>query len=200
MDDINLITPDQRPTRADAVKNRELLLQTARRLFAQTSVDCVTMTQIADEAGVGKGTLYRHFTNKNEICEALLDQEMRELQTNTLQRARTHHDGYENLRWFLAASATFVHENSDILFAGLEVSPLSFLQSPAHLWWRPTIRGFLQQIKAQYDNSLPDDLDYLTDVLYVLLDVGTIRFQQNQGYSLERIIDGLHLTMNRIIG
>jgi len=198
-DELNLIGQKQRASRADAVKNRKVLLDTARHLFITIGVETVTMTQLAQEAGVGKGTLYRHFNNKNEICEALLDQEMRELQSGTLAKSRADGDPYENLRWFLSATITFVYDNSDMLFAGLETYALGFLESPAHLWWRPTIRGFLQQMKDTMGCSLPDDLDFLTDALYVMLGVGAIRFQQNRGYTLDNIINGLHATLERLI-
>ena len=198
-DELNLIGQGQRASRADAVKNHQVLLDTARRLFATIGVENVTMTHIAQEAGVGKGTLYRHFNNKNEICVALLDQEMRELQSNTLEKSRTGGDPYENLRWFLSATITFVYDNSDLLFAGLETNALGFLESPAHLWWRPTIRGFLQQMKDTMGCSLPDDLDFLTDALYVMLGVSAIRFQQNRGYTLDDIINGLHATLERLV-
>jgi len=58
------------PLRADAVRNRELLLQTAARLFEQEGVD-VAMPRIAAEAGVGVGTLYRHFSDRHALVEAV---------------------------------------------------------------------------------------------------------------------------------
>src|SRR3954463_5721727 len=92
MDD-NLIFPDPRPSRADAVKNRQLLMQTAQRLFADKGVDAVTMENLADAAGVGKGTLYRHFPKgKVELCQVLIDQDQRDLQDRTLKRLREHGD------------------------------------------------------------------------------------------------------------
>jgi AcrR family transcriptional regulator len=194
MDNQNLLMPDPRPTRADAIKNRELLLETAQDLFERDGVEVVTMTQIAQEAGVGKGTLYRHFNNKNEICHALLDQEMFDLQSRTLARMRQQSNCDSALRWFVEAVAHFVTKNEALLFAGLDTSPLLSLEYPAHLWWRQTIRGCLRDL-------LPDgDLEYLADTIYVLLDVHTIRFQQRSlGYDLQRILDGLNAVIDRLL-
>jgi AcrR family transcriptional regulator len=97
----DLILPDPQPSRADAVKNRALLLETAQALFEEQGVDAVSMTAIADTAGVGKGTLYRHFKNKQELCNALLDEDMRSLQDRTLRRLGGGGDACEDLRWFL---------------------------------------------------------------------------------------------------
>ena len=195
MEDLNLINPDPRPTRADAVKNRELLLETAQRLFDDEGVETVTMTQIAEEAGVGKGTLYRHFSNKNDICHALLDQDMHDLQAATLAHAREGSDPLTTLRWFLESVAAFVMRNQDLLYSGLDSSPALSVAQAAHLWWRQTIRGYLRQL------NVTGDLDYLTDTLYMMLDVNTIRFQMhNLGYERQRILDGLNDLLTRLIG
>ncbi|GGL88309.1 TetR family transcriptional regulator [Curtobacterium citreum] len=61
----------ERPLRADAARNRELILQTARRCFAERGTS-VTLNDIAHEAGVGVGTVYRRFADKDSLIEALL--------------------------------------------------------------------------------------------------------------------------------
>lgn len=195
MDEINLIGGDPRPTRADAVKNRELLLDTANRLFSEHGVMAVTMSQIAQEAQVGKGTLYRHFKDKSELCYALLDQEMRDFQNSTLRLVRLAGDPGTALRGFLENAVRFVVRNDDLLAGGEEGGFLSFIQHPAHLWWRSTIRGLLAQLNPAID------LDYAADVLYIMLDVNTLRFQrQHLGDDLPRIIAGLHATLDRLRG
>ena len=65
------ITPnDTKPQRADAVRNRARVLDAARDCMARQGLD-VQMEEIAKKAGVGVGTVYRHFPNKDELIEAL---------------------------------------------------------------------------------------------------------------------------------
>ena len=59
--------------RADARRNRELILTAARKEFAEHGVD-VHMDRIARSAGVGVGTVYRHFPAKEQLLAALADE------------------------------------------------------------------------------------------------------------------------------
>ncbi len=188
----SLLIPDPHPTRSDAVKNRALLLETAAALFASQGVDAVSMTAIAEAAGVGKGTLYRHFENKTELCQALLDVDQRGLQERTLLRLREMPDALDNLRWFLGEALGFVERNAQFLCVSTGV--VESLQQPAHWWWRQTIRGLLMQLGAA------GNLDYLADTLYVLLDVHTVYFlRQVRGYSFEQVRGGLLDAVERLV-
>jgi AcrR family transcriptional regulator len=66
--------------RADAARNREAILCAARRLFAERGAACVSMDEIAEAAGVGKGTLFRRFGSRAALARTLLDAQDRELQ------------------------------------------------------------------------------------------------------------------------
>ncbi len=59
----------RRPLRADARRNREALLQAAVELFAEEGTD-VWLNAVAARAGVGIGTLYRNFPNRDALVEA----------------------------------------------------------------------------------------------------------------------------------
>ena len=192
MDDNLIIVTDHRTPRADAVKNRELLMQTAQRLFAENGVDAVKMSDISDAAGVGKGTLYRHFPNgKAELCRVLIDEDQRDLQERTFARLRQNGDPLPDLEWFVREVIAFVIRNQAFMFA--ESSMEMLLGHPAHMWWRQTIRGLLARLRLEID------LDYTTDMMFVMLDPRTIYFQMNaRGYDSERIASGLIDLLNRI--
>ncbi|MFB2555796.1 TetR/AcrR family transcriptional regulator [Herbiconiux liangxiaofengii] len=72
------------PERSDAARNRELLLETARRLVDQGGGECLTMDRLAAESGVGKGTIFRRFGSRAGLFQALLDDSEREFQAGFL--------------------------------------------------------------------------------------------------------------------
>jgi AcrR family transcriptional regulator len=61
---------DSRAARADATRNREQLLAVATRVFASAEAE-PSMRAIARDAGVGIGTLYRHFPNRESLVDAV---------------------------------------------------------------------------------------------------------------------------------
>jgi AcrR family transcriptional regulator len=67
-----------RKPRADAQRNRERLLEAAKAAFAESGPD-VSLDEIARRTGVGIGTLYRHFPNRDAIVEAVYRREVQQL-------------------------------------------------------------------------------------------------------------------------
>lgn len=63
-------TTAHRPQRADARRNREKVLAAARVAFSESGID-TQVDDIARRAGVGVGTVYRHFPTKDALVEAL---------------------------------------------------------------------------------------------------------------------------------
>jgi AcrR family transcriptional regulator len=70
--------------RADAARNRRLLLATAREIIAGQGADKLTMDGLADRAGLGKGTVFRRFGSRAGIFAALLDDDERDFQEQVL--------------------------------------------------------------------------------------------------------------------
>ncbi|MGA5702009.1 TetR/AcrR family transcriptional regulator [Peterkaempfera bronchialis] len=69
---------DPRPLRADAQRNRDRLLDAAVRAFAHEGTEA-TLGAIAKDAGVGIGTLYRHFPTREALVEAVYRSELARL-------------------------------------------------------------------------------------------------------------------------
>ena len=67
-----------RSPRVDAQRNRERLLTTALKLFTSSKED-VTLSAVAERAGVGIGTLYRHFPTRDALVEAVYRHEVERL-------------------------------------------------------------------------------------------------------------------------
>ena len=69
---------EARPLRADARRNRDRLVESAVRAFTQGGLDA-TLESIAKDAGVGIGTLYRHFPTREALVEAAYRTELARL-------------------------------------------------------------------------------------------------------------------------
>ena len=70
--------------RADAARNRQLLLAAAREIIAGKGVGKLTMDGLAERAGLGKGTVFRRFGSRAGIFQALLDDDERHFQEQIL--------------------------------------------------------------------------------------------------------------------
>ncbi|MCP4363037.1 MAG: TetR family transcriptional regulator [Chloroflexi bacterium] len=193
---------DGRSERRDAVANRARILATAEKLFAEQGVANVNMADIAQATGVGKGTLYRRFANKGELCLALLDSQMSEFQDSMLARMQVltadNVSKLKQLDQFIDALVYFTDAHSPLLcevqreglLPGLDNNRL---QMP-HFWQHMTVSGLLRSAAA--NGEIPPDLDieYLADAILAPLKVDIFRFQQEvRGFSLVRISAGLRL-------
>lgn len=88
--------------RADAVRNRQKILVAARESFIEDGVEA-SLDAIAKRAGIGPGTLYRHFRNRNALLAELLSSELGNLAETyaTLKRA-SFGPGDRLSRWMMA--------------------------------------------------------------------------------------------------
>jgi AcrR family transcriptional regulator len=68
---------EERALRADARRNRARLLEAAQTLFRNRGLD-VSVAEIAEAAGVGRGTLFRNFASKEDLIEAVVAERMRD--------------------------------------------------------------------------------------------------------------------------
>ncbi|MDX1522448.1 MAG: TetR/AcrR family transcriptional regulator [Anaerolineae bacterium] len=208
MDDLDFISlqpqnpepPRKRAKRADAVANREQILSTAQELFNEKGVPNVCMAEIAEAAKIGKGTLYRSFAHKGELCLALMDEDMRGFQNRTLQVFKdmagspaldlldTFLDRLTHFMKFHAPLMREVQKHQDFQEDALphRTSPQMWLP-----WLRDTIGILLQQAEH---NGETENLDnpLLVDAILAPLSADVFIYQREVlGFDTERISRGV---------
>jgi AcrR family transcriptional regulator len=156
-----------RPERADAVRNRRHLLATAREMLERQGADTLTMDALAEQAGLGKGTVFRRFGTRAGIFQALLDDDERAFQEQVLAGPPPLGPGAPPIDRLIAygrARAAFLIEHREIARAALDGSqPVpAGAQTPVS---QMHIRVLLAQIPLG-----PADLDVLAMQLTAALD------------------------------
>lgn len=120
--------PERAPRRqrADAQRNTASLLEAAKTVFATSGVDAPAK-EIADLAGVGVGTLYRHFPQRSDLVKAVLEHEIDACAAAASALAAAHEPGAALEKWlhryteFLATKRGFAAalHSGDPAFAAL---------------------------------------------------------------------------------
>lgn len=95
--------PACRPLRKDAARNRALLVQAAREVFAERGLEA-SLDDVAHRAGVGVGTAYRHFANKYELAQAILAEAIEQV-LEMAERAAEAEDPWDGIVAFLEGAA-----------------------------------------------------------------------------------------------
>ncbi|MCG5218595.1 TetR/AcrR family transcriptional regulator [Streptosporangium sp. KLBMP 9127] len=106
--------------RADAERNRRRVLVVAQRLFVERG-DGVHMSEVAAEAGVGIGTLYRHFPTRQALIEAIAGRRFAEILDFARDRCLPEPDAHLALTRFLTHVAE-IHEQGRGLTGAIEAT------------------------------------------------------------------------------
>jgi AcrR family transcriptional regulator len=183
-----------RPERRDAAENRQRILKAAQKLFDKYGVEQVSVNQIASEAQVGSATLYRRYSNKSELCQDLIKDNVVTLFKdidNYLEQNYTAPPS-QRLRGILSLFINF-REKKIPLLAGIEESSpsnsfRSWLSStPFNELRQYLIRSFDEMNEAEqtHFNSI-----FRADILIVALSSDSYLFQREvRGYSPEKILE-----------
>src|ERR1700749_3295231 len=95
-----------RKPRADAVRNRELVLEAAKAVFSAGGADA-SLEAVARKAGVGIGTLYRHFPTREALFEGVYRREVEQL-GELAEQLKNESDTVDALRRWLKSNVEFV--------------------------------------------------------------------------------------------
>jgi AcrR family transcriptional regulator len=112
---------DERPLRADARRNRERILEAGRAAVARQGT-AIQMDDVARGAGVGVGTVYRHFPTKEALIEALVAEKFR-VTTENIRRALEMDDPWEGFVEALRRNAEVMAADAGLRDALVRLGP-----------------------------------------------------------------------------
>lgn len=186
MDPLPLTVEPAAPVeRADAARNRRRILCAAAELFEERGVDHVSMDDVAERAGVGKGTLYRRFGDKAGLALALLDEDDRRLQEDMIRGDAPLGPGApprDRLHAFGEAYLELLARHSALLAMAADHGGLR--DSPPWQLYRTHVSLLLSEAAPGADADLGAQL--LLDTLHPC----AYRYRRDQGIEPERLAAG----------
>jgi AcrR family transcriptional regulator len=179
--------PVPRKPRADAQRNRDRILQVAKKAFTRHGADA-SLDDIAKAARVGPGTLYRNFPNRQALLEAVYASGVEELveAERKFAQALTH---IEALRAWLLLFVDYIAAKQIIAPALKNLGPSKVYESSGAKITQ-TIQALVE--RAIQSGDLRPDLDPI-DLLRALFGVSTLSPNSDWPQSARRLVDILIL-------
>jgi AcrR family transcriptional regulator len=186
--------PEELPThrrveRRDKTRNRAKVLAAAADLFAAHGVESTTIDEIAAEAGVGVGTIYRGFGDKGGLVAAILDERERELQDRLLSGPPPLGPGApptQRIAAFLEALAKLVESSYELLLVSENHTPGARYRIGSYGAWRLHLASLIHEANGPAKDSQTESL--LADALLAPLAADLYRHQRRDlGVSAKRI-------------
>lgn len=175
--------------RADAARNRQKLLDAAATLFARGPADAVSLDDVVNAAGVGKGTLYRIFGDKSGLAAALLDERERTLQQQILSGRPPLGPGAEprkRLVSFVQAYLRYVGTHLELVAMSQQSRPAARFDTGSHHFWRA-------HLTYLYTACSADQPQLAADVMLAAMTAEQVGFWlRTEGRSLDQL--GRHLS------
>lgn len=159
----------ERSLRKDAALNRERLLAAASDLFATRGLT-VTLNDIAHHAGVGVGTAYRRFANKEEVIDALFERSLQEV-ADVAEEALDDPDAWNGLLTFLERALHMRHGDRGLNELMNNPALGDARVSEARDRIAPTITRLVA--KARKQGVVRPDLDQ-TDLIFIQLALSAV--------------------------
>ena len=177
--------PAQRKSRADAERNRDRILEVARDAFTRFGADAC-LDDIAKQAAVGAGTLYRHFPSRETLIEAVYRTEVARLAGAERKFAETMLP-IEALRAWMMLFVDYIAAKkiiAPVLNTLLGGASKVFESSHGQIW--EAIRSLVK--RAIKSGDIRKDLDPL-DLLRALIGVANVASSPDWQQSARRLVD-----------
>ncbi|WP_019932460.1 TetR/AcrR family transcriptional regulator [Nocardia sp. BMG111209] len=175
--------PD-RPRRADARRNYDLVLTAAKQVFGELGVTA-PLDEIARRAGVGNATMYRHFPTRRELVIAVYADEVTVL--SDLGHTLTESPPAEALFTWLHAFVTHVATKRELPLAIPEDTDGQ--RTTLYQQWHDTMRTTATELltRAQQSGEIRPDLD-IADLLAAATGIGHATVDDDQAHRLLTIL------------
>ena len=179
----------ERKQRSDAQQNRERILAAARKAFTKSGANA-SLEDVAKQAGVGIGTLYRHFSSREELLKAVYNNATEKLAKAGQEFAETL-TPVEALRAWMMLFIDFIAEKQIIAPAlnALVDDPRKLIEASYSQTWR-TVRALVK--RAVKSGDIREDLDAI-DLLRALVGVANIATTPDWKKSARKLVDILIL-------
>ena len=177
--------PPQRKPRADAERNRDRILEVAKDAFTKFGADA-SLDDIAKQAGVGAGTLYRHFPSREALIEAVYRTEVEKLAAAERNFAETM-PPIEALRAWMTLFVDYIAAKkiiAPVLNTLLGGASKVFESSHTQIW--DAIRALVK--RAIKSGDIRKDLDPI-DLLRALIGVSNVATGPDWQQSAKRLVD-----------
>jgi len=175
----------ERKPRTDAQRNRERVLQVAKAAFTRSGADA-SLDDIAKQAGVGPGTLYRHFPTRDALIEAVYHTEVEKLAA-AQRELSAKLPPIDALRAWMMLFVDYI-ATKQIIAPALN----SIVGGPARLYdsSRPQVAGAIDALvkAAMKSGDLRKDLESF-DLLRALIGVSHIATGPDWQESARRLVD-----------
>ncbi|MGI8714086.1 MAG: TetR/AcrR family transcriptional regulator [Solirubrobacteraceae bacterium] len=143
------------PERSDAAANRDRILCAARRILAEHGAVGLSMNSVAAAAGVGKGTIFRRFGDRDGLLRALLDEHTIELQNAWLSGPPPLGPGappQQRLEAFIVGLLQLEDQNLELMLAADRYSHLA--APTAYATFRIHVAMLVEQIDPTLDSAV----------------------------------------------
>jgi AcrR family transcriptional regulator len=175
--------------RADAALNRRRILRAAARMIDARGPEAVSMDEVAREAGVGVGTVYRRFGDRARLVYAVIDDRERDFQAAFLHGPPPLGPGApppERLRAFLHALADRTEAQVELLVMAEADPPGARFRDGSYGLYHMHLAMLIERIRPGADTV------YLADALLAPLAANLFLYQRRtRGMPLDRVKAGL---------
>ncbi|MET0237303.1 MAG: TetR/AcrR family transcriptional regulator [Kibdelosporangium sp.] len=173
--------------RADAARNRKKILRAAANLLAGAGPAGLALDEVAAEAGVGVGTVYRRFPDRGALAQALLDEREREFQESFISGPPPLGPGAparDRIRAFLHAFVDRLEDQGTLLMVAETETPRARFVTGAYRLHHSHLAGLISEARPGMDAH------FLADALLAPLAAAQFVHQRENGMTVERIKAG----------